>query len=39
VSPASRAYCDTISAWPLMIDWIAEAAAEPQEMEELDVEF
>jgi glutathione S-transferase len=39
LSPTSRAYCDTISAWPLMAEWIAEAAAEPQEMEELDVEF
>lgn len=39
LAPVSRAYCDTISAWPLMREWIAEAAAEPQEMEELDVEF
>lgn len=39
LAPTSRAYCDTVSAWPLMGEWIAEAAAEPQEMEELDVEF
>lgn len=39
MAPHSKAYCATIDAWPLMQDWIAEAAAEPEEMEELDVEF
>jgi glutathione S-transferase len=32
-------YCATISAWPPMAEWTAAAAAEPEEMEELDVEF
>lgn len=39
MNPASAAYCQTISAWPPMIEWIDAAAAEPEEMEELDVEF
>jgi glutathione S-transferase len=36
---ACRAYTATIMAWPLMRQWIAEAAMEPDEMEELDAEF
>jgi glutathione S-transferase len=39
ISSEARAYCETITAWPLMAEWIAEAAREPEEMEELDVEF
>ena len=39
ISPVSTAYCATIDAWPLMREWIKAAAAEPEEMEELDVEF
>jgi glutathione S-transferase len=39
VSPLSRAYCETIDAWPPMQEWLAAAIAEPEEMEELDVEF
>jgi glutathione S-transferase len=39
VAPASRAYGDTITGWAPMAEWIAAALAEPQEMEELDVEF
>ena len=38
-TPVSAAYCATIDAWPPMAEWIASAAAEPEEMEELDVEF
>jgi glutathione S-transferase len=34
-----RAYCSTIMEWPLMQQWTAEAAKEPDEMEELDAEF
>jgi glutathione S-transferase len=33
------AYCQTIMAMPLMQDWIEAAKAEPEELEELDVEF
>jgi glutathione S-transferase len=39
LEPACRAYCATIMDWPLMRQWIAEAATEPDEMEELDAEF
>ena len=35
----AKAYCRTIMAMPLMQDWIAGAKAEPDELEELDVEF
>jgi glutathione S-transferase len=34
-----RAYCDHIMAWPDMIEWIAAAKQEPEEIEELEVEF
>jgi glutathione S-transferase len=33
------AYCKTIMAWPLMQEWIEAAKTEPEELEELDVEF
>jgi glutathione S-transferase len=39
VSPECLAYCDTITAWAPMAEWIASARAEPEEMEELEVEF
>lgn len=39
LSPESAAYCATIAAWPPMAEWIAAALAEPEEIEELDVEF
>lgn len=39
MSEQSAAYCATISAWAPMAEWTAAAAAEPEEMEELDVEF
>ena len=35
----SRTYCDTIMAMPAMVDWVAAAQLEPDELEELDVEF
>ena len=38
-SSTSTAYCKTISGWAPMEEWIADAAEEPEEMEELDVEF
>ena len=34
-----KAYCDTIMAWAPMRDWVDAARAEPEEMEELDMEF
>jgi glutathione S-transferase len=39
VSAPTAAYRDTIMAWPLMQEWITAAKAEPEEMEELEVEF
>lgn len=34
-----RAYCDTIMALPDMQEWIAAAQREPEEIEELDMDF
>lgn len=39
LDPQSRAYCATMLALPAMQDWVAAAREEPEEMEELDVEF
>jgi len=36
---SATAYCRTIMAMPLMQEWIEAAKAEPDELEELDVEF
>jgi glutathione S-transferase len=36
---ASAAYCQAIMAMPLMQEWIDAAKTEPDEVEELDVEF
>lgn len=35
----SKAYCRTIMTWPPMAQWIEAAKKEPEEIEELDVEF
>ncbi|MCJ2011205.1 glutathione S-transferase family protein [Methylobacterium sp. J-076] len=37
--PAAAAYRDTILHWPLMVEWAEAAALEPEEIEELDMEF
>jgi glutathione S-transferase len=39
LDPASASYVRTIMAWPLMQEWIAAAKLEPDDIEELDVEF
>jgi glutathione S-transferase len=39
ISAPSRAYCDTIMGWAPMKEWVEAASAEPEEMEELDMEF
>jgi glutathione S-transferase len=36
---ACEAYCAHITAWPPMRDWIAAALLEPEQIEELDIEF
>ncbi|KAB2918363.1 MAG: glutathione S-transferase family protein [Hyphomicrobiaceae bacterium] len=35
----SAAYCRAIMSWSAMEEWVAAAKAEPDELEELDVEF
>jgi glutathione S-transferase len=39
LDPASSAYRDLVLRWPPMLEWTAAAKAEPEEVEELDVEF
>ena len=39
VDAPAKDYCRTIMAMPIMQEWIAAAKAEPDELEELDVEF
>ncbi len=39
LDPVCDAYRRTIMAWPLMQEWIEAALAEPEELDELDVEF
>jgi glutathione S-transferase len=39
LDPVSTAYCRTIMALPQMQEWVAAAKVEPDELEELDVEF
>jgi len=39
ISDTTQAYCDTILGWEPMREWTAAALAEPEELEELDVEF
>ncbi len=39
LEPALQAYCDTILAWPLMVEWEQAAMAEPDEIADLEVEF
>ena len=39
VPAAAQAYCRAVMAMPLMQEWIEAAKAEPDELEELDVEF
>jgi glutathione S-transferase len=39
LDPDCAGYCDAIMSWPAMTEWIAAAKLEPEELEELDVEF
>lgn len=39
MSNASKKYCRTIMTWEPVVEWIAAAKAEPEEMDELDMEF
>lgn len=39
VDDACRGYCEHIMAWGDMREWFAAASREPEEIEELEVEF
>jgi len=39
LDPACAAYTRSIFAWPALVQWIADAKAEREELDELDVEF
>lgn len=39
LSEPSAAYCQAIAEWEPMTQWVAEALAEPEEIEELEVDF
>ncbi|WP_431282236.1 glutathione S-transferase [Humitalea sp. 24SJ18S-53] len=39
LDPICTAYCRQIMTWPDMAEWVAEALVEPEEIEELEVEF
>ncbi len=39
LDPVCAAYCEDILALPEMVEWISEAVLEPDEVEELEVEF
>ena len=39
LEPQLKAYADLIMAMPEMREWIAAAKAEPEEIEELEVEY
>ena len=39
MTDTAKAYCRTIMSWPPMAQWVEAAKKEPEEIEELDVEF
>jgi glutathione S-transferase len=39
VDPVSAAYCAHILGWPDLAEWVAAAQLEPEQIEELEVEF
>jgi len=39
LDPVSQAYCAHIWTWPDLLDWVAAAKLEPEQIEELEVEF
>ena len=39
LDPINAAYCQTVSDWSPMIEWTKAALEEPEELEELDIEF
>jgi glutathione S-transferase len=39
LDPVCTAYCAHIWAWPDLAEWVASAQDEPDQIEELEVEF
>ena len=39
LDPISQAYCDHIWSWPHLTEWVGAAKLEPEQIEELEVEF
>jgi glutathione S-transferase len=39
LDPICATYCETVIGMPAMQEWIAAAKTEPDDLEELDVEF
>jgi glutathione S-transferase len=39
VDPASAAYCEHVWTWPDLAEWVAAAKLEPEQIEELEIEF
>jgi glutathione S-transferase len=39
LDPGCAAYCRRIMEWPYMVEWVEAAKTEPEEIEELDMEF
>ena len=39
IEPRLKAYADMIMAMPEMVEWVEAAKAEPEEIEELEVEY
>jgi glutathione S-transferase len=39
INTASATYCETVMGWSPMKEWVEGAKAEPEEVEELEIEF
>jgi glutathione S-transferase len=39
LEPDLQRYCERILDWPLLIEWTQGAVSEPDEIDELEVEF
>jgi len=39
LDPVSAAYCAHVWTWPDLAEWVAAAQLEPEQIEELEVEF
>ena len=39
VDRACHAYCEQVMEWPVLREWVEAAKLEPEQIEELDIEF